>query len=101
MRLKIRCDGKSEKFCKIFWKLNNVEQQQLRDNATPTLLVLFSCSTRLSVPCAVCAADFTAPLVARGQGPAVSRSSPTSCEVCTRPETAANRPGSKPDNGLG
>ena len=22
MRLKIRCDGESEKFCKIFWKLN-------------------------------------------------------------------------------
>ena len=22
MRLKIRCDGESEKFCKIFWELN-------------------------------------------------------------------------------
>ena len=22
MRLKIRCDGKCEKFCKIFWELN-------------------------------------------------------------------------------
>ena len=22
MRLKIRCDGESEKFCKIFWEVN-------------------------------------------------------------------------------
>ena len=22
MRLKIRCDGECEKFCKIFWKVN-------------------------------------------------------------------------------
>ena len=25
MCLKIRCDGESEKFCKIFWELNNAE----------------------------------------------------------------------------
>ena len=30
MRLKIRCDGKFEKFCKILWKLNKASKQSLR-----------------------------------------------------------------------
>ena len=25
MRLKIRCDGNSEKFCKFFWELNKAQ----------------------------------------------------------------------------
>ena len=25
MRLKIRCDGESEKFCKIFWEVNKAQ----------------------------------------------------------------------------
>ena len=29
MRLKIRCDGESEKFCKIFWELNKAKVQKL------------------------------------------------------------------------
>ena len=29
MRLKIRCDGESEKFCKIFWELNKALTTQM------------------------------------------------------------------------
>jgi len=28
MRLKIRCDGESEKFCKIFWEVNKALMQR-------------------------------------------------------------------------
>ena len=27
MRLKIRCDGECEKFCKILWEVNNAEDE--------------------------------------------------------------------------
>jgi hypothetical protein len=36
MCLKIRCDGESEKFCKIFWKLNRaLFQKENQENANP------------------------------------------------------------------
>jgi len=31
MRLKIRCDGESEKFCKIFWELNKAYVLVVKD----------------------------------------------------------------------
>ena len=43
MRLKIRCDGESEKFCKIFWELNkallvvaNLGAKYLADTEDPS-----------------------------------------------------------------
>ena len=36
MRLKIRCDGESEKFCKIFWELNKA-LGQLLNSETPSI----------------------------------------------------------------
>ena len=30
MRLKIRCDGESEKFCKIFWEVNKASLNMFR-----------------------------------------------------------------------
>jgi len=35
MRLKIRCDEKCEKFCKIFWEVNKAMQK--RKEARPVL----------------------------------------------------------------
>jgi len=37
MCLKIRCDGKSEKFCKIFWELNKALVLNGGGESNPTI----------------------------------------------------------------
>ena len=37
MCLKIRCDGESEKFCKIFWELNKACSEKISDFGTVAL----------------------------------------------------------------
>jgi hypothetical protein len=44
MCLKIRCDGESEKFCKIFWELNSAYVQQ-------AFSILFTLSSTLLAIC--------------------------------------------------
>jgi hypothetical protein len=56
MCLKIRCDGKSEKFCKIFWELNRASQSTSFLNSSIQLAKAY---------CYICSRLRTTPVLAK------------------------------------